>query len=440
MFSHFSIHQEAFEDLARSQNMLPKLKGSTLRSVFLLKYKVEITHQILQQLEHWCIHYELYKDHPQVLNTPYLGMGNMFFTESHQNEVFDIFNIDRKAFSDDIEIIETIDTSRYVSSDPFNIMIVWVAHLISNSKLTQQMKHQGMVTLFKILHYKFFTSLVNRRFPHKANEGIMRATIESLSNKFEIVSLGTWKRVIESRAEDIVSERSIHINSIREFKDDKKILYVITDAQTRLRDRIHLITARFHEIKDEGKAISTYTAVTTVGGDKILKDTSGALSAMVSNISHNILSSQQFIDNEAIKLLCGLNKTNELKPYMLKSLIIRFTDVAVLQNKKGQLDDESLIEGHKVITGHRALITSIIQTTYRTCINNGVNMKNKQEIFRTTGNIFRSSQIQDESVLLIKRSVENFVKLFPGTSRANTQSALRTNFILYVILLTFKYY
>lgn len=41
------------------------------------------------------------------------------------------------------------------------------------------------------LQYKFFTSLVNYRFKYKANEAIMTATYEQLSNKYYIKVYGT---------------------------------------------------------------------------------------------------------------------------------------------------------------------------------------------------------------------------------------------------------
>lgn len=158
---------------------------------------------------------------------------------------------------------------------------------------------------------------------------------------------------------------------------------------------------------------------------------------MVNNLSNDILSSAQFIDTEYINFLCNMNK--ELKPYMFRSLLDYFTNISVTQSKTGRLDRTTMIKGEELITGHRFLISEIVQVTYRHCINLGTNMRNKLEILRVAGNIYRNSQIQDEHVMRIKRSVEYFIDRFPNTRRENTRLALKINFIVYVILLSFKY-
>lgn len=414
-----------------------KIHGSTLRSVFNEKYRVTITPQMINKLMGWCVFFENYKNNPNVFNTPYLGVEKTFFLDHYQDEIMHIFSIDRKDFAKSITTIETVDLTRNVTSDPFNLFVIWISHLILNTQMQNNLKHVGLITLFKILHYRFFTSLIQQRFRHNADLNVMRATIESLSKKFDIVIYGTWKKTIEARAEDIINEKSIHINTLKSFKEDNSIFYVISDAQTRFRDKINLITQRYYELHKQHKEIGTYETVTEHNGEKVIKDTSGALASMISNITQDMLSVNSFIDNTAIKLLSGMNK--ELKAYMLKDLIIKFIDMSIYQSKKGQLDDEKMIKGELITIGHRKLLTDIIQVTYRNCINSGINMKNKYEILKTAGNIYRSSQIKDEAVLKVKRSVEYLVNNFPGTKRLNTQLALRINFILYIVLLTLNY-
>lgn len=415
-----------------------KIPGSTLRSVFSEKYRIDITPTVVNNLIHWCINYELYKDHPNVLNTPYLGVGDMYFTESNQNDIFNIFGVDKRQFAKDITTISTVDINRKVTSDPLNLFIVWVAHLMFISNIPETLKQQGMITLFKIMHYKFFTSLLIHRFNFKSDLNVMIATIESLNNKFDIVKYGTWKKAMEARSEDIVSHGSIHYKTLLHFKEDKGIFYVISDTQSRLRDKINIINSKYRELKEKGQSVELYSTVgTDIEGKKVIKDTSGTLSIMVANISQDILSTNNFIDTTNIKILCGLNK--ELKPYMLQSLLIRFSEIAAYQNKKNKLDEIKKVNDVEIIIGHRKIVEEIIQTTYRNCITSGANMNNKHDILRVAGNIYRSSQIQDPNILRVKRSVEAFVKTFPGTARFNTQLALRINLILYIILLSFKY-
>lgn len=414
-----------------------KIKGTTLLSVFNEKHRITITPQMINKLLSWTIYFENLHQNSEALNTPYVGVQLMYFYDQYQDEIFRIFDTERKAFASSIVTIETVDLSRNVASDPFNLFIVWISHILMNTQMNHNLKEMGLITLYKLMHYRFFTSLVKQRFRYKADLNIMRAVVEGLSRKFDIVNLGTWKRAMEERSKDIVSEKSIHIDTIRNFKIDDKVFYVISDTQTRLRDKLNLIAERYYDLHKQKKEIGTYETVSLVNGEKVIKDTSNSLANMISNLSQNILSTNSFIDNESIKLLCNMN--SELKPHMLRDLISRFIDISVHQSKKRQLDDIKIIKGEEYLIGHRKLIEEIIQVTYRNCINSGINMKNKYEILKTTGNIYRSSQIKDDGVLRVKRSVEMIINNFPGTKRYTTQLALRINFILYVILLSFKY-
>ena len=58
------------------------------------------------------------------------------------------------------------------------------------------MKEQGLLALFKMLHYKFFTSLAFHYYKFGANKDIMESVIKSLSAKYDIVYFTTTKKYI----------------------------------------------------------------------------------------------------------------------------------------------------------------------------------------------------------------------------------------------------
>ena len=424
-------------------------KKSTYLYGYLSKsFKITIEPRMTQLLFKKIHEFETYKEHIYALNSPYLGLYTMYFTDSDVEDIFDIFDIDLRTFSKTIdeyssliyvESQKKVDLNKMtVASNPFNILTIWLCHLILNSSLNSQTKEQSCMGLLKMLHYRFFTSLVNRRFQHKPNEDLMRATIESLSLKFDLVRYGTWKRVIEERCKDIMNPKeSIHYETLQKFQFDQRVFYVITDTQSRIREKVNLVTSRFYEIRDEEQAIKVYGTVSTIDGEKIIKDTTNVLDNITTRLVVDIFSVSSFIDGTAIKILCGSNI--ELKPTMFRGVLNRFVDIANHQNKHKLLDEVKTIKGQEYIIGLRLLVTELINVTYRYCIQNGVNMKNRYDILRTAGNVYRNSQINNDDILLIKRSIGHFIESFPGTKRANTQTLLRNNLILYIVLLSFRY-
>ena len=64
--------------------------------------------------------------------------------------------------------------------------------------------------------------------------------------------------------------------------------------------------------------------------------------------------------------------------------------------------------------------------------------KRIDDILKKVSDAIRASRIQDESILLIKNSVDYFIEQNMHIQREATYVALRTSFILYIIILTFN--
>lgn len=402
---------------------------------------LEVTKDTLSIIRTLVQKYELRDQHMYALNTPYLGLYDVFFFATDKDRLYDVFDITHDNIKDAIKPLtvnnDPINPSWQVSSEPFNLFCVWVMHKTINSKLSTQDTQELLALLMRYLHYSFFSSLSNRRFQHKPNEGVMRATIESLSGKPGIVQHGTWRKVIEHRSDFMTDPKSGFYRNLKHFGPDPDVLRVITDAQTSIRSMINTVTGRFYELLEEKRTIDTYGTIDSVDGEKVLKDTVGMVDQLTTRLGNDVLSGSDFIDGAHIKLLCGINK--ELKPSMFRQLLNRYIDLANHQSKRGTLDEISTIKKEQYYTGHRILVMKIVEVTYHYLVNNKVNMSNKFEIMKATQNAYRSSQLADEDLLMIKRSVGLLIDNFPGTTRANTKTILRASFITYVILLSFKY-
>jgi len=114
----------------------------------------------------------------------------------------------------------------------------------------------------------------------------------------------------------------------------------------------------------------------------------------------------------------------------------------IQSSKKEQ--DKVILAKNKVdieyYEGFNILLTKLIQQTYRLVIaDKKVDVRSKLSVLDKVMDVYRSSRISDPEVLLVKDSIDRFVKVHGDTRREATITSLKIGFILYIILLTFNY-
>ena len=458
--------------------------SSMIKDVFTSRLPLTITPALATAIIRFVNAYETRGTHPEAFNSPYLGLYPCYFLTKDRDDFFSMFNTDdkemikliapylkrdtvfgvsmrslidmakeflfsffknssifgisageaRKIISD----ITTIDANFKVASDPMNVLVTYLLYLICNSSIPQQLKTDAMFKLLMLLQYKFFTSLVNHRFKYKPDEAVMRAMFESLTNKFDIKQYGTWKRVMEARASQFILPDSLHYNTFLKYDDDKKILYVITDVQTRIRNQINIVTQEFMKTKERQDKIGSYSHIgSDVDGEKIIIDNNSSFDSMTSNVYNDSLSVPRFLDDQAIQLISGL--FSGLNQSKIRSFLIAFSELAVKQSKSGQMFNIKEENGVVLLIGAQVLIQNIIQKSYRYCIQNKVNLNNLPAILKAIKDVYSSSRISDDGIIQVRESVNHLVEALQSSRREATMSSFRIAFILYIILLSFKY-
>lgn len=339
-----------------------------------------------------------------------------------------------------IKEIPTIDDNFVVASDPFNVFTIWVTYNILNSKLDNKLKYQAAQSTLLLLHYKFFTSLVNYRFKYPANEAAMVTTYEAISNKFDIKVLGTWKKVMEKGADDAIDPVGIHGKTWTTFDNDLKIIYIITDIQSRLRSKINLFYEAYMQVKTEGDLIGSYDTVgTDTEGQKQIMANEHGIDIAVSSVYQDCMSVSRVVDIKAMKLAVALFSAIRLD--QLKQLIIAFSEECVKLAKLGA--DDKIIKdketGAEILVGGHVLIQSIIQQSYRYCRNNDIDIAIPSKFIRGVKDVYTSSRINEPGILQVRDSVMYHVSTLQGSTRESTVTALKAAFIIYIVLLSLKY-
>lgn len=414
---------------------------NTLREMFYANYEIKVTKAQAKSLVSFVREYELRKDHPNALNTPYIGLNKMYFLPKDQNFVFDTFGVIKEDLKEKLHSCKNINPDFIVQSDPFNQFLIWTIHrLFKSDDLSDQETYQTQYELLKLLQYKFFTSTVNAYFKYGANEDYMQAAIERLSGKFDIKKkeTGTWKLIMEKRAEEILDPDSIHYKTLKNYDDDDDILYVITDTQTRIRNKLKLITSSYYEVRKRGEKIQQYNIADEVDGEQLLKSIEAKYDRMSLGVARQALSVDRFVDVTKVKLVSGLIKN--APPDLIRKFLTKFTDIAAQHYKNGNARKQEEGENYPRYVGYAILIEQIIVATYGVVLKRkDVDVNSKLSILETTVNLYRASRINDEQVLAVKESVMSLVEEMDLTKRDETKGALRLAFITYIMVLSFDY-
>ncbi len=345
---------------------------------------IKITPVLAKQIDRFVLQFEIYKEHPIVLNGSFLGVNKFIFSNENKGIFFDIVNVYETDLISIIKTIPSIDTSRKVSSDPFSLLITYLIHQFINSKLPSKVKTTTLINLLKLWQYRFFSSLVNHYYKHGAKQEIMQTIIENLSFKYDIKVYGSWKKVMIARAESLLDNSNKHFTALKKYDSDKAILYVITDTQTRIRSQLKNITKLYYDLKDSNDFILSTSNTLTVDGVKILKEYTSGFGNISQHLIMKILNKSAFINPKYIDMVLFVQKS--LNKGILTRTLISIADSLNIQKDEGtSLKVISKRDGSTEYQGVEILVQKLIQVIYTNVVHNtSINSNNKLEIFNAT--------------------------------------------------------
>lgn len=411
---------------------------ASLYQLFNEHYALTLTEQHVLGLQKFMFGFETRGVNPQALGTPLIGVHKAhFLADSDDVQLFNLFGINFTEFKTIAHSADGINPNFTVSSDPYNLLTMWLVHLFYNSTLATNKKTTAMLALLKLMQYRIFTSVVHHNLKQGANEGIMQYTVDNnLNNKFDIKVYGTWKSVIEHHAEDFLE--GIHKETIRKFSPDNKVTYAISDIRTRLQKQIVRISKLYYDNHKAGNITVSLNAIEDINGDLSIRVVESFMDTMVNGVVNCVTNVNEFIDHDYVEM--AVHFSNDVTEDLFIRLLHKFSALAEYQLKHGEQD---LVKGTKnapIYDGYRVLITTFLQKTYRMCIHDKVNMASKVAILKRVRDAYRSSRISDPDVLAVKDSIDVFVNKHSNSRRPATNASLRICLVIYLILLSYRYF
>lgn len=414
-----------------------------IRDNYSKNHPLTINRETIRDLRNMCIEYEIRDTHPDALNTDMLGVEPIYFLPQDRERFFSVFKQDEKEFRASIREVpnSSINKNFHVQSDAFNQLAIWAAHNIMVSRnIPAKERDEGLKIIFKLLLYRFFSSLLRHYLKFGADESIMRITVNNLSRRFDIVQYGTWKKDLEARAEDIFDRQSIHYGTLQKYDDDKAINYILSDTQSRLRRKLQTLLDEYYKTKELGDRATTYRLANDIDGEKVLMNMTDSFSSIVDTLFAEVLNTNAFIDVRKVRVIADLFESH-IRPDMFRRLLITFSTTASNQYKDGTTEQvkHNRREKMELVVGIKKLVGEIVQKTYRYAIQNNIPTDNQLMFLMRVREVYSSSRVSDEDIIRVKTSVRQFVDGTKLSSRNPTQASLTIGLILYIIILSFEF-
>ena len=362
-------------------------------------------------------------DHQEFFGGNLTGVQVVRFTNSDRNRWFDeILEVDDGPLEERLIVLPGVNKEFHVSSDTMNLSCIWLTHAIySSPKLTTQQKHDGMLTTILILQYKYITSLIFHYFRYPADKATAEATYAQLNYKYSIKVYGSWSALLEARADEIISESSIHYRTIREMNNNDDVTYMLNDTQGRIRDILKNIYSVFRQVHDQGVRIVTTSSVIEHEGVEVLKEKLSNQSTYNRYLHSIITDKNSFIKSELTSIIEKLIHTMPSKLF-IESL--EWISGNYRQHGAGVIEEvlnETLIHCFDYINNNKDVIRS--NTDYAT-------------LLTKLKGVYMSSRSTDEALFSLRSKTEKIVKMAITNKNDSVISSIRTGLLLYIVLRT----
>lgn len=359
-------------------------------------------------------------DYMEFFGSPYLGLQKITFTTQDRNQWFsEIFDVDEEELKENLHAVKSINAGWSVVGDVFNLTIPYLLYRIFHSKLDQKTKHQAMVDVICMYHYKCLSSIVHNDYPYTAKKEVVLETYNRLSLKYDIKRYGSWRALIEARAEFILDPKTgIHYNTFTKMDDDKKIIYMVGDIQDRLRGVVNDINKVFHDVKNQINIVKLDGNKVSLEDGVALKNVAKEVTQYRNYIEQVLTSQTAFYKDELVNYACSVLDAGNAPKDKLAFIVQNFP--ALYNSKKGEK--------------HRKFIEEIVIHLFEYLHANDISRTKMYDVLVKMRGAYLSPRSQNESVRQLRVFGDDLVREQTGIKTPSTITGIRTAFLLYVVL------
>lgn len=362
------------------------------------------------------------REHLEFFGGNLLGVQVVRFKDSDVLKLYEeVLDIDYLQLSKDISKVTTINHDYKVSSDVLNLTCMYLIHKFLTSKvINDKDKQRAAYDCALIFFYRCTAALLSYYFRYPSDPKIAQLAYANLSNKYLIKKLGSWHKVMDYRANDLINKESIHYKKLLTFNDDAATVYAINDAQGRIRDLIKNYYAEFAKVHVDGKSISTTSSTfLDAEGEETIKEKTKSVESYISYIRNTLIDKNSFINDELLSVINRINTNTSYR--MIKSTL-------------SWMVEEYNSKNHTLIDDF--VTSTIIYSFFLLNDNENItNLRDYPKILTTLKNLYLSTRSTDEDLIKIRELGEKVVTLSNKSKLSNSLVySTRTSLILYITL------
>jgi hypothetical protein len=367
------------------------------------------------------------EDHIAFFGGNLTGVHPMRFREIDRDKWFtEILDIDDLLVEEGVRRLPH-DQTWIRANDIFNLSCIWLTHRIMSSDLSPALKEEGATLTIQIMEYKFLGSLLSHWFKYPADEGTAHATLAAMSRKYLIKTSNSWHDLLERRAKEMISTRSVHRRAYMEMSSDKEVINMVNDIQNRLKELIKSIGKIFYDLHAKGIRVNSERSVREIEGSVILIDKTRQFSTFIRYLHEVMDDSKSFIKEELVDVIADSMHT--MNPHHLTEVLEWISRNRLVPKHEyiTELADETLIYAFETISSDRSLYNS----------RGGLS-----PLIAKLRSMYMASRMSNESLLKTKALSEQVVANAIATKNPSVIASVRTGVQLYLVLraMAMQYY
>lgn len=391
---------------------------------------VKFDKKFMEKLYRYQVSFLNSPEHLRFFGSNLIGVHVVRFKLSDQDRFFnDVMGAERIEVELKVKTINTISHEFKTSSDAMNITLMYVMHrCLTSSSLSEKDRYRAAYDTALIFFYRSLIIRQSEYFHHPADPKISRAAYAKLSNKFLIKQLGSWGKVMEYRANDLLrsgegkEEISIHYKTLLTFTNDIAIAYAISDSVNRVKELYKSYMIVFYNTHKEGDSIgvSSSTVIDTEGVEK-LKDKIKKVDNAVVLLQRVIHDRSSFIRPELVAAIADINTNTSQR--MINATLSWMCEHSMTPTAHKEIDEFirlTIVHSYHLLTEANLNDSTDLGT-----------------IIVTLKNLYLSTRSTDRELIKIRNIGDSIVKKANGSVNNSLALATRTAVILYISLLTF---
>lgn len=248
-----------------------------------------------------------------------LGVHVVRFKETDVLRFFnEVLEIDFQSLVGELEETETFnstlirkDGKRYaIAGDVFNLTLMYLIHrCLSETTLQERDRHRMALDTALIFFYRSIAALLSAYFTYPADPKIAQAAYSNLSYKFLIKKLGSWHKVMDYRANELITRSGIYHNRLVKLSDDEELIKLINGAANQMKEIVKSYYAEFAAVHQQGESIGvTHTTGLDAEGSEVVRDRIRDVDRALVSIKQMVSDPKTFVRDELIRVITDINK------------------------------------------------------------------------------------------------------------------------------------